>query len=50
MPSVDVDVQGDAGAPPEFEVSRPKITTGTKEVGIEVPTMAVEIPLENDNE
>lgn len=48
MPSVDIDV--DPGKLPDVEIRGPKVTTGTKKVEIEVPTVDVEIPKEEDNE
>ena len=46
MPSVDVD----PGKLPDVEIRGPKVTTGTKKVEVDVPTVDVEIPKEEDNE
>lgn len=44
MPSVDVDVTGDAGELPDVEVRGPEVETGTEEVTVEVPTVSVDLP------
>ena len=48
LPDLDVDVEGTAGEMPELDVRGPEVTTGTKTV--EVPTIDVDIPEENENE
>ncbi|WOI52513.1 hypothetical protein [Parvularcula sp. LCG005] len=40
MPSVDVD----GGELPDVEVRGPEVSTGTKEVTMEVPTVSVDVP------
>ncbi|MGJ8698295.1 MAG: hypothetical protein ACSHYF_18400 [Verrucomicrobiaceae bacterium] len=50
LPEVEVDVKGDAGKLPEYEVEGPEVKTGTKTVEVEVPTVDVDLPEEEDNE
>ena len=45
----DVKVEGKVELP-EYDVDGPEVTTGTKKVEIEVPTVDVDIPDEEDNE
>ena len=44
MPSVDVDVSGDAGALPEIDVETADVEIGTEEVEVTVPDVDVEMP------
>ena len=46
MPSMDVDVSGDAGQLPEVEVDTADVEVGTEEVTVEVPDVDVEMPSE----
>ncbi|WP_417819012.1 hypothetical protein [Tritonibacter scottomollicae] len=46
MPSVDVDVSGDAGNLPEVEVDTADVEVGTEEVTVEVPDVDVKMPSE----
>ena len=47
MPSVDVDVSGDAGELPEVDVETADVDVGTEEVTVEVPDVDVEMPSED---
>lgn len=44
MPSLDVDVAGDAGALPEIDVETADVELGTEETTIEVPDVDVTMP------
>ncbi len=46
MPSVDVDVSGDAGSMPEIDVETADVEVGTKEVEVSVPDVDVKMPSE----
>ena len=46
MPSVDVDVSGDAGNLPEVDVDTADVEVGTEEVTVDVPDVDVEMPSE----
>ncbi len=46
MPSVDVDVSGDAGKLPEVEVDTADVEVGTEEVTVDVPDVDVKMPSE----
>ena len=46
MPSVDVDVSGDAGSMPEIDVETTDVEVGTKEVEVSVPDVDVKMPSE----
>lgn len=46
MPSLDVDVAGDAGALPEIEVETADVEVGTEETTVEVPDVDVTMPSE----
>ncbi len=46
MPSVDVDVSGDAGNLPEIDVETADVEVGTEEVTVEVPDVDVKMPSE----
>lgn len=48
MPDVDVDVDAEAGKLPKYDVEGPEVTTGTKKVEMEVPTIDVSIPEDNN--
>lgn len=45
-PDVDVDVSG--GNLPEYDVEGPDVTVGTKTVEVEVPTVDVDLPDDDD--
>ncbi|MGB3472638.1 MAG: hypothetical protein WBA51_17620 [Erythrobacter sp.] len=47
LPSMDVDVSGDAGELPEVDVETPDISVDTEEVTVEVPDVDVEMPSED---
>ena len=47
MPDVDVNVSG--GQLPEFNVQSPEVEVGTKNETIQVPTVDVKTPAEQDN-
>lgn len=44
MPSMDVDVSGDAGKLPEIEVETADIELGTEEVEVTVPDVDIDMP------
>jgi hypothetical protein len=46
LPSVDVDVAGDAGKLPEIDVETADVEVGTEEVTVEVPDVDVKMPSE----
>jgi len=46
LPSVDVDVSGDAGQLPEIEVETADVDVGTEKVEVEVPDVDVTMPSE----
>ncbi|MGB5483030.1 hypothetical protein [Parasphingorhabdus sp.] len=46
MPSVDVDVAGDAGELPEIDIETADVEVGTEEVTVEVPDVDVKMPAE----
>lgn len=46
MPSVDVDVSGDAGELPEIDVETADVEVGTEEVTVDVPDVDVKMPSE----
>lgn len=46
MPSVDVDVSGDAGALPSVAVETADVEVGSKEVKVDVPDVDVTMPSE----
>lgn len=46
MPSVDVDVAGDAGQLPEIDVETADVEVGTEEVTVDVPDVDVKMPSE----
>lgn len=46
MPSMDVDVSGDAGQLPEVDVETADVEVGTKEVTVDVPDVDVKMPPE----
>ncbi|MBQ0770432.1 hypothetical protein [Parasphingorhabdus sp.] len=46
LPSVDVDVSGDAGKLPEVDVETADVEVGTKEVTVDVPEVDVKMPSE----
>lgn len=46
MPSMDVDVSGDAGKLPEIDVDTADVEVGTDEVTVEVPDVDVKMPSE----
>lgn len=46
MPSVDVDVSGDAGELPEVDVETADVEVGSEEVTVEVPDVDVTMPSE----
>jgi hypothetical protein len=46
LPKVDVDASG--GQLPEFNVEGPEVKVGTKNETVEVPTVDVDLPKEND--
>ncbi len=46
LPSVDVDVSGDAGKLPEIEVETADVEVGTEKVEVEVPDVDVTMPSE----
>ena len=46
MPSMDVDVSGDAGQLPEVDVDTADVEVGTEEVTVEVPEVDVKMPSE----
>ncbi|WP_321327109.1 hypothetical protein [uncultured Parasphingorhabdus sp.] len=46
MPSMDVDVSGDAGQLPEIDVDTADVEVGTEEVTVDVPDIDVEMPSE----
>lgn len=46
MPSVDVDVSGDAGKLPEVDVETADVEVGSEEVTVEVPDVDVTMPSE----
>jgi hypothetical protein len=50
MPSMDVDVSGDAGELPEVDVDTADVEVGTKEVTVEVPDVDVTMPSEKSEE
>ncbi|MEL6874978.1 MAG: hypothetical protein AAGM33_05825 [Pseudomonadota bacterium] len=47
MPSMDVDVSGDAGELPEVDVETADIEVGTEEVTVDVPDVDIEMPSED---
>lgn len=49
LPDVEVEVEGEAKLP-EYDVEGPEVKTDTKKVEVEVPTIDVDIPEEEDNE
>lgn len=49
MPEVDVDVDTKPGKLPEYSVEGPEVKTGTKKVEVEVPTIDVDLPEEEEN-
>lgn len=49
LPEVKVQVDGEAKLP-KYEVKGPDVTVGKKKVEMEVPTIDVDIPKEEDNE
>ena len=48
LPSVDVDAEG--GQLPEFEVKGPDVEVGSRKVEVEVPTIDVDLPDDDDEE
>ncbi|QJB70289.1 hypothetical protein [Parasphingorhabdus halotolerans] len=46
MPSMDVEVSGDAGSLPEIDVETADIEVGTEEVTVDVPDVDVKMPSE----
>jgi len=46
LPSVDVDVSGDAGKLPEIDVETADVEVGSKEVTVDVPEVDVKMPSE----
>ncbi len=48
LPDVDVDVNATGGQLPEFNVEGPKVEVGTEKKTIEVPTVDVDVPAENE--
>jgi len=44
MPSVDVDVSGDAGKMPEVDVETADVEVGSEEVTVDVPDVDVTMP------
>lgn len=46
MPSVDVDVE--SGQMPAYEIEGPEVTVGSKTVEVEVPTVDVDLPDDDD--
>jgi len=46
MPTMDVDVSGDAGNLPEIDVETADVEVGTEEVTVDVPDVDVEMPSE----
>lgn len=46
MPSVDVEVAGDAGKLPEVDIETADVEVGTKEVTVDVPKVDVKMPSE----
>lgn len=46
MPSMDVDVSGDAGKLPEIDVETADVEVGTDEVTVDVPDVDVTMPSE----
>ncbi|AMO72737.1 hypothetical protein [Sphingorhabdus sp. M41] len=46
MPSMDVDVSGDAGQLPEIDVETADVEVGTEEVTVDVPDVDVKMPSE----
>jgi hypothetical protein len=49
LPDVKVEVEGEAKLP-KYDVDGPDVTVGKKKVEMEVPTIDVDIPKEEDNE
>ena len=49
LPDVKVEVDGEAKLP-KYDVDGPDVTVGKKKVEVEVPTVDVDIPEEEDNE
>lgn len=49
LPDVKVEVEGEAKLP-KYDVDGPDVTVGKKKVEVEVPTVDVDIPKEEDNE
>ena len=49
LPEVKVQVEGEAKLP-KYDVDGPDVTVGKKKVEMEVPTIDVDIPKEEDNE
>jgi hypothetical protein len=48
MPEVDVNASG--GQLPEFNVEGPDVNVGTENKTVQVPTVDVDVPAENENE
>ncbi|WP_417616315.1 hypothetical protein [Parasphingorhabdus sp.] len=46
LPSMDVDVSGDAGKLPEIDVETADVEVGSKEVTVDVPDVDVKMPSE----
>ncbi|CAO1654959.1 MAG: hypothetical protein V7679_01275 [Parasphingorhabdus sp.] len=46
MPTMDVDVSGDAGQLPEIDVETADVEVGTEEVTVDVPDVDVKMPSE----
>ncbi|WP_417622881.1 hypothetical protein [Parasphingorhabdus sp.] len=46
LPSMDVDVSGDAGKLPEIDVETADVEVGTEEVTVDVPDVDVKMPSE----
>lgn len=46
MPSMDVEVSGDAGQLPEIDVETADVEVGTEEVTVDVPDVDVKMPSE----
>ncbi|YCM45566.1 hypothetical protein V2O64_05990 [Verrucomicrobiaceae bacterium 227] len=49
MPEVDVDVETKPGKLPEYDVEGPDVKTGTKKIEVEVPTIDVDLPEEEED-
>ncbi len=48
MPSMDVDVSGDAGEMPEIDVETADVEVGSEEVTVDVPDVDVTMPSEKE--